>query len=97
MEQREGGGVIDPFCNCEALSMSDGRLTAEEGGYDWYANKIARSDGWVLATGLGALGVGRMWIEADTDDPRLAGLPYVPGITGPFENLRGVDETTSDD
>jgi len=54
--------------------------------YDWYANKIARSDGWVLATGLGALGVGRMWVKADTDDPRLQHLPYIAGITGSDED-----------
>jgi hypothetical protein len=40
-------------------------------------NKTARSDGYLLAVGLGALGVGRMWVKADTDDPRVQHLPYV--------------------
>ena len=47
----------------------------------------ARSDGWVLAEGLGAMGVGRMWVERDTTKPEFADLPYVPGIRGSFDNL----------
>ena len=51
-----------------------------ETGAAFLWNKIARSDGWLLAVGLGALGVGRMWVRADTDDPAVQHLPYVADI-----------------
>ena len=52
--------------------------------YDYETRAVARGDGVVLKSGLGAMGLGQMWVRADTDDPRYAALPYVdrsePGL-----------------
>ena len=42
-------------------------------------NAVVRADGWVLKTGLGAMGLGSMWVSIQPgDEDRYADVPFDP-------------------